>query len=96
MDYKVISPAEYFGNGNVMLPGTIPMINGGGGIMLGNPHNVHEGALNILANGAVAAATNSSQAAAGYPYSQPSDSYGGFMVRTWLNVKVNYACSLEV
>ena len=63
MDYKVISPAEYFGNG-------IPVLQqppqGNGSTLLMNPHIVH-GAINphaasggevglaVLANGAVAA-----------------------------------------
>ena len=109
MDYKVISPVEYFGNGhgaaslsNSGIPNSI-LMNHPNAMMMGHhsvginqqqAHQHHhqnigtEGGLNILASGAVAAATSVQgppngqvhAGQAGYPYVQPSDNYGGFIV----------------
>ena len=88
MDYKVISPAEYFGNGVQVAP------QSNGGTFLINPHVVHgavnphmhgvtgaagigggEVGLNVLANGAVAAG----QAQGFNPYGA-NDAYGYIVI----------------
>lgn len=83
MDYKVITPSEYFGTGIPLQP------TGNNGTLLMNPHLVHgainphihggavggEVGLNVLANGAVAAG----QAQGFNPYGV-QDNYG-YIVR---------------
>ena len=74
MDYKVISPAEYFGasGGHIFISQNL-----GPQIPTGQHHiqQHHDGGLNILANGAVAASVAPPQG--GYPYpSNPTDNYG--------------------
>lgn len=75
MDYKVISPAEYFGatGGHTMFISQ----NLGPQIPTGNHlQHHHEGGLNILANGAVAASVAPPQGGYPYPATNPTDNYG--------------------
>lgn len=82
MDYKIVSPSEYFGT-------SASMMNTGNNIFIshnniGNqlnpvgllPQHQHEGGLNVLANGAMAASSTGA-ANGGYPYpTNPTDNYG--------------------
>ena len=87
MDYKIVSPSEYFGtngpmigNNNVFISQNnignqmIPVILPQHQIHMG--HSGNEGGLNVLASGAVAAAA-SAPPHGGYPYpANPTDNYG--------------------
>jgi hypothetical protein len=79
MDYKIVSPSEYFGTSVPMAGNHVFISQNNIGnqlnpvIMPQNQHP-HEGGLNILASGAVAATPAPSQ---GYPYpTNPTDNYG--------------------
>jgi len=90
MDYKVISPAEYFGTTGQHAH------QGNGGTLLMNPHVVHgtvrgggEVGLNVLANGAVAAG----QAQGFNPYGGSNDNYG-YIVREGYLMIMRYKWSI--
>ena len=93
MDYKIVSPSEYFGtsgpmigNNNVFISqNNVPAILPQHQIHMG--HSGNEGGLNVLASGAVAAAA-SAPPQGGYPYpSNPTDNYG-YIVQYYFNIIV--------
>ena len=91
MDYKILSPSEYFGSVSGPMGNNNIFISQN---MVQHPHHHHQihshnhgndGALNVLANGAVAAA--SVTPSQGYPYpSNPTDNYGYIVRRLIMRV----------
>lgn len=94
MDYKIVSPAEYFGTSAAQGHGTLLM----------NPHVVHGAVnshvhggevvgLNVLASGAVAAGQaqgqGQGQQGQGYPQYGANDNYG-YIVRVFSEAIVQF------
>lgn len=79
MDYKVISPVEYFGGG-AMPPGGLQNNMLMNHAHHGLAHVPEGGGLSVLANGAIAAAPVTHGQPGGYPYvPQPTENYGGYI-----------------
>ena len=99
MDYKIVSPSEYFGTSSApMIGNNIFMSHNAVGNQLNSVilPSQNEGGLNVLANGAVAASSAGPSQGIGYQYPlNPNDNYG-YIVLLGCNVVLANFIILEI